>query len=145
LKTDSGFDWNFNKSATWYWEKLVAVRIRMKKLGRKHRPFFRICVMDSRKPRDGKAIEEVGTYDPMIREKSDRVRLKMDRIDYWMSVGATPSDKVATLIKKVKTNTFGSVNSPPPMTAPKEPEPETVAEETPTETSTNSAEQPPAE
>ena len=77
----------------------MAVRIRMKKLGRKHRPFFRICVMDSRKPRDGKAIEEVGTYDPMIREKSDRVTLKMERIDYWMSVGATPSDKVATLIK----------------------------------------------
>ena len=111
----------------------MAVRIRMKKLGRKHRPFFRICVMDSRKPRDGKAIEEVGTYDPMVRVKSDRVQLKMDRIDYWMSVGATPSDKVATLIKKVKTNKFGSVKSPPPMTAPKEPEPEPVAEETPAE------------
>ena len=95
--------------------------------------------MDSRKPRDGKAIEEVGTYDPMVREKSDRVTLKMDRIDYWMSVGATPSDKVATLIKKVKTNTFGSVKAPPPMTAPKEPEPEPVAEETPAEESAETA------
>lgn len=111
----------------------MAVKIRMKKLGRKHRPFFRICVMDSRKPRDGKAIEEVGTYDPMVREKSNRVTLKMDRIDYWISVGATPSDKVATLIKKVKTNKFGAVNEPPPMIAPKqpEPEPEPVVEETP--------------
>ena len=107
----------------------MAVRIRMKKMGRKHRPFFRICIMDSQKPRDGKAIEEVGYYDPMVREKSDRVSLKMDRIDYWMSVGAQPSDKVATLIKKVKTNKFGKVIEPPPMMAPKEPEPEAPAEE----------------
>ena len=106
----------------------MAVRIRMKKMGRKHRPFFRICVMDARKPRDGKAIEEVGYYDPMVREKSDRVTLKMDRIDYWLSVGAQPSDKVATLIKKVKTNKFGNVIEPPPMMAPKEPEPEATTE-----------------
>ncbi len=104
----------------------MAVRIRMKRLGRRHRPFYRICVMDSRVPRNGKAIEEVGTYDPMVQVKSDRVQLKMDRIDYWISVGAQPSDKVAVLIKKVKTNTFGSVIAPPPMTAPKEPEPEVV-------------------
>ena len=107
----------------------MAVKIRMKRMGRKHRPYYRICVMDSRVPRDGKAIEEVGMYDPMIREKSDRVSLKMDRIDYWISVGAQPSEKVAVLIKKVKTNKFGSVIEPPPMTAPKEPEPEAPAEE----------------
>ena len=65
----------------------------------------------------------------MVREKSDRVSLKMDRIDYWISVGAQPSEKVAVLIKKVKTNKFGSVIAPPPMTAPKEPEPEAPAEE----------------
>ncbi len=109
----------------------MAVRIRMKKLGRRHRPFYRICIMDSRAPRNGKAIEEVGHYDPMVRDKSARVTLKMDRIDYWLSVGAQPSDKVATLIKKVKTNKFGTAQEPPPMTAPKEPppEPETAAEE----------------
>lgn len=102
----------------------MAVRIRMKKMGRKHRPFFRICVMDAHKPRDGKAIEEVGFYDPMVKDKSERVKLKMERIDYWISVGAQPSDKVATLIKKVKTNTFGTAAAPPPLTAPKAPEPE---------------------
>ena len=102
----------------------MAVRIRMKKMGRRHRPFYRICVMDARKPRDGRAIEEVGSYDPMVREKSDRVRLSMDRIDYWLSVGAQPSDKVATLIKKVKTNKFGSISEPPPLTPPKQPDPE---------------------
>lgn len=110
----------------------MAVRIRMKKLGRTHRPFYRVCVMDSRKPRDGKAIEEVGTYDPNVRVKSDRVKLNMERIDYWLSVGAQPSEKVAVLIKKVKLNKFGATPAPPPMTPPKpapEPEPETPAEE----------------
>ena len=111
----------------------MAVRIRMKRMGRKHRPFFRICVMDSQKPRDGKAIEEVGFYDPILQDKSERVKLKMNRIDYWISVGAQPSDKVATLIKKVRTNTFGTAATPPPMTPPKQPEPEPVAEEAPAE------------
>ncbi len=109
----------------------MAVRIRMKRMGRRHRPFYRICVMDSRSPRDGKSIEEVGTYDPMIRDKSQRVSLKMERIDYWVSVGALPSDKVSVLIKKVKNNRFGTAAAPPPLTAPKEPpapEPEAAAE-----------------
>ena len=115
----------------------MAVRIRMKKMGRKHRPFFRICVVDSRKPRDGKTIEELGYYDPMVRDKSERVKLNMDRIEYWLSVGAQPSDKVAVLIKKVKTNTFGTAAPPPPMTPPKAPpEPEPAAEETASEEAT---------
>jgi small subunit ribosomal protein S16 len=97
----------------------VAVRIRMKRLGRKHRPFFRICVMDSRSPRDGKAIEELGFYDPMVRIKKDRVKLNMERVDYWIGVGAQPSVNVAALIKKVRTNRFGEAAAPPPLTAPK--------------------------
>lgn len=80
----------------------MAVRIRLKKLGRRHRPYFRICVMDSRTPRDGKAIEEVGTYDPMIREKDKRCTMKSERIDYWLGVGALPTEKVKILIDKYK-------------------------------------------
>ena len=72
----------------------------MKKLGRKHRPFFRICAMDIRVPRDGRVLEELGTYDPMIRETDARAILKGERIKYWISVGAQPSDKVSVLIKK---------------------------------------------
>ena len=106
----------------------MAVKIRMKRLGRRHRPFYRICIMDSRSPRDGKAIEEVGYYDPMVREKSDRVQLKMERVEYWLSVGAQPTEKVAVLIDKVKSNRFGSVTEPPPMTPPKEPDPVPEAE-----------------
>lgn len=98
----------------------MAVRIRMKRLGRIHRPFYRICVMDGRNKRDGKAIEEVGHYDPMVADKAARVKLNLERIEYWMGVGAQPSDKVAVLIKKVKTNKFGKAAPPPPMAAPKE-------------------------
>ena len=82
----------------------MAVRIRMKKMGRKHRPFFRICAVDRRAPRDGKVIEELGYYDPMVKETDARAILKSERIDYWLSVGAQPSDRCATLIKKYGTN-----------------------------------------
>lgn len=78
----------------------MSVRIRMKKLGRKHRPFYRICAMDIRTPRDGRVLEELGTYDPMVPETDARALLKGDRIKFWMSKGAQPSDKVGVLIKK---------------------------------------------
>ncbi len=97
----------------------MAVRIRMKKLGRRHRPFYRICVIDSQKPRNGKPIEEIGTYDPMVHDKSARVKVDLARVDYWVSVGAQPSEKVAALIRKVRTNKFGVAKQPPAMLAPK--------------------------
>ncbi len=78
----------------------MAVRIRMKKLGRKHRPFYRICAMDQRTPRDGRVLEELGTYDPMVPETDARARLRGERIKYWLGVGAQPSDRVKVLIKK---------------------------------------------
>ena len=81
----------------------MAVRIRMKKMGRRHRPFFRICAVDSRRPRDGRVLEELGTYDPAVRETDARALLKGERIDYWLGVGAQPSDKVKVLIKKYGT------------------------------------------
>ena len=82
----------------------MAVRIRMKVFGRRHRPFYRVCVTDARTPRDGRVLEEVGYYDPMVPETDARAILKGERIDYWLSVGAQPSDKVAVLIKKYGTN-----------------------------------------
>src|SRR5438093_4180537 len=80
--------------------RIVAVRIRMKRLGRKHRSFFRIVAIDSRQPRDGRIIEELGSYDPMVKNTDDRVRLKPDRIKYWLGVGGLPSEKVSVLLKK---------------------------------------------
>lgn len=112
----------------------MSVRIRMKMMGRKHRPFFRVCIIDRQKARDGLEIEEVGTYDPMVKDKAQRVKLNLERIEYWMSVGATPSDRVATLLKKLKTNTFGTAAPPPEMKAPKPPPtPEPAAEAPPAE------------
>ncbi|MCA9171642.1 MAG: 30S ribosomal protein S16 [Planctomycetales bacterium] len=78
----------------------MAVRIRMKRMGRTHRPFYRVCAMDGRSPRDGRVIEELGYYDPMVKETDARAILNRDRIDYWLGVGAQPSDKVKVLIKK---------------------------------------------
>src|SRR5436190_16226447 len=72
----------------------------MKSFGRRHRPFFRICAMDARSPRDGRAIEELGHYDPMVRNKDARTVLNANRVRYWLSVGAQPSEKVAALLKK---------------------------------------------
>lgn len=82
----------------------MSVRIRLKKLGRKHRPFFRLCAMDVRSPRDGRVLEELGIYDPMVPETDARALLNGERIDYWLGVGAKPSDKAAVLIKKYGTN-----------------------------------------
>jgi len=78
----------------------VSVRIRMKKFGRRHRPFFRICAIDQRAPRNGRVLEELGTYDPMVAETDARAKLDGERVRYWLGVGAQPSDKVGVLIKK---------------------------------------------
>jgi len=78
----------------------MAVKIRMKRMGARNSPAFRIVVADGRSPRDGRFIEEIGTYLPL--QKSDNVKLKLDRARYWLSVGAQPSDTVASLIRKAE-------------------------------------------
>ena len=70
----------------------------MKRVGTKNLPAFRIVVADSRSPRDGKFIEEIGTYQPL--KKGDNFTLKMDRAQYWISKGAQPSETVASFLKK---------------------------------------------
>jgi small subunit ribosomal protein S16 len=75
------------------------VVLRLKRFGRRHRPFYRLCAMDKRVACNGKTIEELGWYDPIAPEEK-QVSLKIDRIDYWLSVGAQPSRTAATLIKK---------------------------------------------
>ena len=88
----------------------------MKKLGRKHRSYFRIVAIDSRQPRDGRIIEELGAYDPMVKNTDERVRLKPERVKYWLSVGAKPSEKVEILFKKymAKFEQQGTAASPAP-------------------------------
>lgn len=70
----------------------------MKRIGAKNQPVFRIVVADGRSPRDGKFIEELGTYWP--EKKSDNIKLNLDRAKYWLSKGAQPSETVASFIKR---------------------------------------------
>lgn len=76
----------------------MAVKIRMKRVGAKNTPVFRIVVADSRSPRDGKFIEEIGTYQPL--KKEDNFVLNVERANYWVGKGAQPSETVASFIKK---------------------------------------------
>lgn len=76
------------------------VRIRLTRMGQKRRPFYRMVAADARAPRDGRFIEQLGYYDPMRDPKV--VKLKLERIDHWLSVGAQPSDTATTLIAKAR-------------------------------------------
>ena len=77
----------------------MPLRIRLARAGAKKRPFYRIVVADSRSPRDGRFIEKIGTYNPMVaKDHPDRVRLDEERARHWLSVGALPSDRVARFL-----------------------------------------------
>jgi small subunit ribosomal protein S16 len=77
----------------------MSLRIRLARGGAKKRPFYRIVVADSRSPRDGRFIEKIGTYNPMVaKDHPDRIKLDEDRAKHWLSVGATPSDRVARFL-----------------------------------------------
>ena len=97
----------------------------MKMLGRKHRPYFRIVAIDSRQPRDGRVLEELGSYDPMIRNTDARVQLRAARVKHWLSAGALPSEKVAVFLKKylakfekAEAEAASAAAAPPPAEAP---------------------------
>ena len=76
----------------------MAVKLRLKRMGSKQKPFYRIVAADSRSPRDGRFIETVGTYNP-IKESTD-VTLKEDRVMYWLNNGAIPTDTVRSILSK---------------------------------------------
>ena len=76
----------------------MAVKIRMKRMGAKKAPFYRIVVSDSRSPRDGRFIEEIGTYDP-LKTPAD-VKIDADKAKQWIANGAQPTDTVRVLLKK---------------------------------------------
>ena len=103
----------------------MSLKIRMSRGGTKKRPFYRIVVADSRNPRDGRYIERVGSYNPMLsKEHPDRVVLKSDRIKHWLDQGAQPSDRVARFLGRAEI-----IPMPAPRNNPKQsqPRPKTVA------------------
>ena len=75
----------------------MAVKIRLKRMGKKFQPFYRVVVLDGRKKRDGRVIEEIGLYDPM--QEPSLIRIDSERVKYWLGVGAQPSDTVFNLLK----------------------------------------------
>jgi small subunit ribosomal protein S16 len=79
------------------------VKIRVSRGGAKKKPFYHIVVADSRKARDGRNIERLGFFNPVARGQEERLRLDLDRVDYWEGVGAQVSDRVKTLVAEART------------------------------------------
>ncbi len=78
----------------------MAVKLRLKRMGRIHAPFYRLSAIDSRSPRDGRVIEELGHYNPIDKDKTKRFVAKIDRCKHRLDVGAIPSETVSSLLKK---------------------------------------------
>ncbi len=76
----------------------MAVRLRMTRMGRRHRPFFRINAVEARTPRDGKVLEKLGHYDPLEKDATKQIVLSRDRVEFWLGKGAVPSDTVSEIL-----------------------------------------------
>jgi small subunit ribosomal protein S16 len=91
----------------------MAVALRLSRGGAKKRPYYRVVVSDSRSPRDGKYLEQVGTYNPLLaKDDENRVRLIEDRVRYWLGVGAQPTDRVARMLDKAGIKERTATNNP---------------------------------
>jgi small subunit ribosomal protein S16 len=90
------------------------VRIRLRRMGAKKKPFYRIVIADKRSPRDGRFIETIGTYDPL--QSPAKVNLKLERAAHWLSVGAQPSDGTTGLLRRA--NLIDEAGKPIPYIAP---------------------------
>lgn len=98
----------------------MSLKIRLARGGAKKRPFYRIVVADSRMPRDGRFIEKVGTYNPMLnKDDPNRVTLVQERVQHWLSVGALPSDRVARFLGKAEIIPMPTYRESPKKSAPR--------------------------
>ena len=103
----------------------MSVKIRLARGGAKKRPFYSIVVADVRSPRDGRFIEKIGTYNPMLpRDHPDRVTVKTERARHWLSVGAQPTDRVARFLGQAEV-----IAMPPNRDNPKKAQPKAKAQE----------------
>jgi len=80
----------------------MALKIRLQRHGASHRPFYRMVVTEANARRDGRFVEVLGTYEPQAKRPSDELSVKLDRVEYWKSVGAKPTDTAASLIRKAR-------------------------------------------
>jgi small subunit ribosomal protein S16 len=81
---------------------IMALKIRLQRHGASHRPFYRMVVTEALARRDGRFVEVLGTYEPQAKRSEDELSVKLDRVDYWKSVGAKPTDTAASLIRKAR-------------------------------------------
>ena len=79
----------------------MAVAIRLKRLGRRHRPFYRIDAIEKRNARNGRSLETLGIYDPFVKDPAQQVILKADRVQHWIDLGARPSEAVISFLRKI--------------------------------------------
>ena len=79
----------------------MALKLRLMRMGRRHKPYYRLNAIDSRTPRDGRIVEKLGHYDPIEKDQAKQLVLNKERIEYWIGVGAVPSDTVAELIARI--------------------------------------------
>jgi small subunit ribosomal protein S16 len=98
----------------------MSLKIRLARGGAKKRPFYRIVVADSRMPRDGRFIERVGTYNPMLaKDHPDRITLQAERIQHWLKIGAQPSDRVARFLGQASIIAMPTYREQPKKSAPR--------------------------
>jgi len=98
----------------------MSVKIRLTRGGAKKRPFYSIVIADTRSPRDGRFVEKVGTYNPMLaKDHPERLVLKADRIKHWLSVGAQPTDRVAKFLGQAELAPMPVYRETPLKSAPK--------------------------
>jgi small subunit ribosomal protein S16 len=108
----------------------MSLRIRLARGGAKKRPFYRIIVADSRSPRDGRFIERIGTYNPMVgRDHPDRLKLDVERAKHWLGVGALPSERVARFLASADIFTLPERREQTTQAAPKRKAQERMAAE----------------
>lgn len=120
----------------------MAVRIRLKRLGRAHRAFWRICATDKRAARDGRVIEELGHYDPLLRDE-DKVKIHRERVVHWLQVGASPSKTVTELLAHLGLDAKGNEMPPRPWKKKKKGPPPKAAERVAAEKAKSKEEAPP--
>jgi small subunit ribosomal protein S16 len=91
----------------------MAMKIRLARGGSKKRPFYRIVAADSRMPRDGRFIEKLGTYNPLLpKDSEDRVKMDIERVQYWLGHGAQPTDRVARMLEAAGVREKADRNNP---------------------------------
>lgn len=97
----------------------MSLKVRLARGGAKKRPYYRIVVADSRSPRDGRFIEKVGSYNPMLpKDHADRIQINEERVKHWLSVGATPTDRVQRFLANVGLADKPAINEQPKKSAP---------------------------